>query len=371
MTLTRQDCIRQLPEGSDPLVIELHLAATAPERHASRVEAARAAVRDAFPTATDEQVGAILAMEAGGAGGGGGYVRDGIESTARMSWAARLGKGRRHAGDGAAWTAAIKAGATDPLSSTALLSAAELLCGSDLEWALAYALREAYAWRLSPPERAAEWAAAARSVAARCEPETDAGRLAARYGLATLPPLYLAEVALRAETIGEMLDVPESHLGTGDEDGYERSGVRILLVERCRVQVCSDVPRGMGEDSLYYDDGWRVRVSTRDPSTGAVAELVRRAWGWREGQAEHDALVALHEGLLGRWFPASQLAATREQWDAEERLREESPEAELASLPEADRRVAERVAALDELPVPEGAEERAVERWRTESKARR
>jgi hypothetical protein len=38
--------------------------------------------------------------------------------------------------------------------------------------------------------------------------------------------------------------------------------------------------------------------------------------------------------------------------------------AELAAMPEAERRIAERIAELPDVEPPEGWEERALERWR-------
>lgn len=102
-----------------------------------------------------------------------------------MSWAAGLGKGRRHATDGAAWTAAISAAACgfepQPMDIATILPA---IHGEDLTWPLSYAIRLAYESR-EHPETARQWGDLARTVALRCRPGELPGRIAERYGLAT------------------------------------------------------------------------------------------------------------------------------------------------------------------------------------------
>lgn len=216
--LTIKDCISQLPEGSDQLVIALHVAATAPDRHAARVVASTQVARDYLESSddidgdvTDRMVGTLLTLEAGGTGGRGGFGLgdDGDRGTSRMSWAGRLGKGRRHASDGGAWTAAItQAGSTmterpDPHDVSAILPAIRPV---DLAWPLAYALRRAYELRFAPALSGA-WAELARAVAARCESDDDAGRLATRYGLPTRRHRRSGEALVTNETAAAMLSV--------------------------------------------------------------------------------------------------------------------------------------------------------------------
>lgn len=141
-----------------------------------------------YPTAlTDGQrraVGVIAALEVHGIGGPGGYSGD---ATRRMSWAARLGKGRRQAQDGAAWTAAIQAHAVEPQPED-VLAALEDIRHVDLEWPMSYALSAAYSWR-HVAKRSSAWAAVARAVYARATaddaPYTEGGAVALgrRYGV--------------------------------------------------------------------------------------------------------------------------------------------------------------------------------------------
>lgn len=194
--LTRADSLRTLPDGTDHVVQELHLAATTGKRAESRRRAAAAALcqyvlseswsasddlrarwvrgEDTLPgggcltyptTLTDAQhraVGVIAALEGHGIGGPGGYSGD---STARMSWAVELGKGRRQATDGAAWSAAIAMLATEPQPEDVIATLPDIR-HVDLEWPMSYALSQAYAWRHTA-ERSSAWASVARAVYAR------------------------------------------------------------------------------------------------------------------------------------------------------------------------------------------------------------
>lgn len=310
--LTRQDCISQLPEGSDQLVIELHLAATAHERHAGRVAAATTAARAYYPTATDRQLGAIMALEASdGVGGPGGYAGG---STDRMAFARGLGKGRRQATDGSAWTAAITTASYELLPGGPGLedvtSAAELIAGSDLYWPLSYAFRKAYGSH-DDREHATLWAELARTIAARCEPDSGAGRLAQRWGLSTLAQLYSAEATLRDETIAAMLGRHlTEHMTLPELTRVEIGDVVIEPLERTRIHVSGDP-----EWPVNHDDAWRIRISTR--VCQAAEPLVRLAWREREGVAEHDEIVRLH-AALGNPRQQDLLETVRARWDAED-----------------------------------------------------
>lgn len=310
--LTRQDCISQLPSGSDQLIIDLHLAATAHERHASRVAAAKTAARAHYPTATDRQLGAIMALEASdGIGGPGGYAGG---STARMAWASVLGKGRRQASDGSAWTAAIAEAGYALLPAGPgiedVTSAAELIAGSDLYWPLSYAFRKAYGSH-DDQEHATLWAGLARTIAARCEPDSGAGRLAHRWNLQTLAQLYSAEVTLRDETIAAMLGLHLTEDMTLPELAITTIGdVVVEPLERTRIHVAGDPEFGVN-----HDPAWRVRISTR--VARAAEPLVRRAWYEREGIAEYDELVRLHAALSDPWQQGL-LTTVRDTWDAED-----------------------------------------------------
>lgn len=126
-------------ESIPTLARELRVKATAPERHRARVAATIKAAMDylydlpedaerivplrdlLFPAPllgreeyaawTDlrsvrRRTAALILLDLHGIGGRGGFTGD---STARMSWAGALGKGRWHASDGGAWRAAADA----------------------------------------------------------------------------------------------------------------------------------------------------------------------------------------------------------------------------------------------------------------------
>lgn len=306
--ITRRDCIEQLPEGSDPLVVELHLAATAGERHASRVaraiEVARRHLESRLTEVADRMVGTLLALEVGGVGGRLGYRSDTEEtlagetssseaSTARMGWARGLGKGRRGATDGEAWTSAIThAGASlgceaptpTPDDIRCILPA---ITGDDFEWPLAYALRQARAW-CHDVACAAGWAQLAREVAARCEPDTRAGRLAHRYQLRTLDPQVAYRGNLTAEVIADMLGVGEADLlaridGSADALITETSGPLTIVIHAAE-ELCRPVESP--DDRLF-----RVDVSTRDASASEVDDAMHRTW-LSAGLSMHSDAVA-------------------------------------------------------------------------------
>jgi hypothetical protein len=354
--LTRQACIDQLPAGSDPLVIELHLAATAPDRHASRVAAVHAAITAAYPTATEEQRRAICAMEAGGIGGPGGTgsLRGFGEATRRMGWARVLGKGRHHATDGAAWDAAICVvagiadrgdGGVDGSNPVTVAAAAAMISGTDLEWPLAHALRYAYADR-DIPDSATAWATIARDVAARCEPDSRGGRLAARYSLPTLAQLYSVDAMIRGEILASMLGLDDERAIRAGDHG--RAGVDIMVKGSWRAHIFDDIDCSYIHCCSGCDTVWSVWISTRSP--GAADPMIRRGWAWREGSQTAE-LERVHAALNGAWGGAEAactLIDMRARWDAEEQAA-----VRVADLGELD-------AALD------GFERRAVDRAREE-----
>jgi hypothetical protein len=100
--------------GLSGAALDLYVAGGAAERHAARVDAAKAAAMAAAHDDDPDVVGLELALDAWalcelerhGIGG-----RHGVEggATVRMPWARNLGKGRRQARDGGAWTSAINA----------------------------------------------------------------------------------------------------------------------------------------------------------------------------------------------------------------------------------------------------------------------
>lgn len=187
--LTRKDCENQLPEGADPLLVALHVAATAEDRAVSRRRAVRDAAMSWLTDAHERALPALLAIELGGIGGRMGFGPNGGDATQRMGWARGLGRGRRHATDGTAWTDAIQhefsvAGGVGAVTSAMVVQVAELCSVDDIEWPLAYALRRAYAVR-TLPEESAPWASCARQIASLCEANSDAGRLADRWQLQT------------------------------------------------------------------------------------------------------------------------------------------------------------------------------------------
>jgi hypothetical protein len=219
--LTRRDSLVALPADSDPIAQEIHLARTTGDRAESRRRAAAAALcqyvldetwgadrsdivawvrreDSAYPDLrsadlpvplTDEQrraLGVIAALEVHGIGGPGGYTGD---ATARMSWAIGLGKGRRQASDGAAWSSAIGALADAAPSPEAVTAALPYIRHADLEWPMAYALGQVQATMAIDAQWARAWCDVARAVYARATaedaPHTDGGAVALgrRYGV--------------------------------------------------------------------------------------------------------------------------------------------------------------------------------------------
>ena len=314
--LTIRDCISQLPPSArdDQLIVVMHTKATAPDRHRSRVDTARAALERTFPGAARERLAMICALEVGGVGGPRGFAG---EATARMGWASNLGKGRRQATDGSAWDAAIRelylSYSYTPTPDDVTMAAADL-DDHDTEWALAYCLRRVSELRMEPDGSAVSWAMAARTIAETCEPDGRAGRLAHRYELNTLCQLHSGRALLRAETVSEMVapigepGLPESDL---EPRTYIVEGVAIQLIERCSIPVYD------GEDNA-----WVIEISTRDHYPSAAP--IRRGWAWVEGEVERQNMIALHEQFLskaGRGDGASlqaALDADRKQWEAEE-----------------------------------------------------
>lgn len=101
--------------------------------------------------------------------------------------------------------------------------------------------------------------------------------------------------------------------------------------------------------------GYDLEHDVTDPSQDVVSELatVEDALDWvaRTAQVDRDHLVVRGSEI---WvMGACGVLAT-------------FASGELASLPEADRRVAERIADLDEIEPPAGWEDRAVDRARRE-----
>ncbi len=194
----------------------------------------------------------------------------------------RCTPGRRGFGtpDGSAWTSAITRAAAY-LGCEAPTPAADevrrilpAITGDDLSWPLAYTLRQVRAWR-DDIAIATAWAELAREVAARCEPDTRAGRLAHRYQLRTLDPLVSFRGQLTAEVIADMLGVAEADLlarvdGSADALVEETSGPLTVIIhaadELCAPVACPD-------DRLF-----RVDVSTRASYSGEVCEAMHRAW---------------------------------------------------------------------------------------------
>lgn len=228
--LTRADADRELPDGTDEVVREIHRARTTDARHASRCRAARLSMsqyvldecwgaRDgggsggdhdttddllawvqhggddpqslvhwhvgipcargvSQPYAGDDGMrilAALAAMELHGVGGPG--ALDG-GATATMSWRAGapahgrrgLGKGRRQASDGHAWDAAIRDAAPGCVDATAadVLLALPFVRPHDLEWPMALALSRAYETR-DDAETSRAWCDVARAVMARAQ----------------------------------------------------------------------------------------------------------------------------------------------------------------------------------------------------------
>jgi hypothetical protein len=329
--ITRQDCMDQLPEGSDPLVVEIHLRVTAAARHESRIAAALAAVCAAYPAASPDQLTAILALEGehGGSGGRRGYNADtqaGIASTARMRWARGLGKGRRQASDGGAWTAAVEGagmalGVSRPASPwnreapAWMASAASLITGDDLEWPLAYALRAVESSvAQSAFAVAADWANVARDIATRCEPDGDAGQLAIRYGMTTLPRRYAGSAHLRDDICAALLGMTEAEIAVQPAGIIMAAAdfVSVTLLIRCRVRRLDETEYDGGMPHAI-EDGWLVQIDTKAPAV--VIKMIRRAWKWCEGAADRDGLTILLESMMPDPTTATEM---RKLWETEQ-----------------------------------------------------
>lgn len=176
--LTRED--HDPGEGYPDLIRDLRIAAGAPSRHESRVRAAErelaslvgvCAPDDREVELDDEQIRQaklIAQIELHGIGGDLGLGR-GLLGTARMSWARKLGKGRRHASDGDAWDAAIayafkgdgpELGQVTP---ALVVSTCDSLPAEDLLWPQTYAMDQAVA--ASDPDVATAWYGAAVRLA--------------------------------------------------------------------------------------------------------------------------------------------------------------------------------------------------------------
>lgn len=153
------------------------------KRHASRVAAVWEAIAREFEGENHldqvilerqscEQAAAICQCELGGIGGPRG-IGIGDAATVRMSWARKLGAGRRQARDGAAWTAAIEAvRSTVPVEGEALASLLRATATAgfltdpigDLAWLIAECTRQAVG--ASTPAEAHVWAEALDDIAA-------------------------------------------------------------------------------------------------------------------------------------------------------------------------------------------------------------
>jgi len=163
------------PEWPD-FVREEKIAADAYRRKQSRIGAVIGAVMDYLgrqPDVTPEiqvnettsrQVVTLLDMELHGIGGHRKLGGPG-GSTCRMSWATRLGKGRKQATDGPAWDEALKAtrevfGGTPCNADEAVLFVAGTVMPEDCEWALCWALK--HATEATVPTEAHAWMEVAR-----------------------------------------------------------------------------------------------------------------------------------------------------------------------------------------------------------------
>jgi len=108
----------------------------------ARINPCDAALPDAV--AWTRRAGVLCYIEAHGIGGPLGAGSElGGEATDRMSWARVLGKGRRHASDGGAWTDAIRRAGerlslTTPSPEGVVALAVTCLTGRDLAWAQTY-----------------------------------------------------------------------------------------------------------------------------------------------------------------------------------------------------------------------------------------
>lgn len=286
--ITRADSLRDLPEGTDELVQELHLQATASVRAYSRQAFARACAEDFLARElvnviqpTPRHAATLLRLEAGGVGGPGGYAG---HATRRMSpfW----GIATRNSGAGPAWTAAIQAAANacaeeagdvhvgDMASPQHVRDILIALDGADLEWPLAYALRAAHIRRYDVA-RSTEWAELARDVAVLCEPDDPAGELAHRYHLRTLAPLVSWGGSLTAEVCADMLGLSEAELlarvDQSTDTTVEFVAGPITVAVHAADEFCT--PDDCPDDRLF-----RVDVSTRESSSAGACEAMRLAW---------------------------------------------------------------------------------------------
>jgi hypothetical protein len=314
--LTRKDCEDQLPPDTDPLVVSMHVAATTAERAASRRAAVIAAVTDWLGTDSPPAlIAAALSAELGGIGGRMGFGVDGSVSTARMRWATSCGKGRRFATDGAAWDAAMEDVLHEQRADVSpewLTLLAARCDSSDIAWPLAYCLRQAYMCRDTQPV-AAGWAAAARTIASQCEPDTDAGRLAGRYDLPTrrlmltgrihvywgddVDGSYGAALYLVEEVVEDFLGIPLWEV-PGDWQGQEWSlndGMDTAL-------------------AIRRDDGcFRVTIRSRMVGHPSCIAAVRAAWVHRIPLWGESEIIAAHEVLAETH--ADVLRDMRSKWD--------------------------------------------------------
>lgn len=106
-------------QGVEGAAAEFLLRRSASDRHAMRVAKVREAVREALPTAHlgGGEADALVFLTTLDAVGVGGPQGVGGDATARVPAFAGLGKGRKQASDGPAWTAAIEAAAYAAASS--------------------------------------------------------------------------------------------------------------------------------------------------------------------------------------------------------------------------------------------------------------
>ncbi len=315
--LTRKDCEDQLPDGTDPLVVALHVAATSGERAASRRAAVLSAVTAWLgPDSPRELVAAALTAELGGVGGRMGFGVDGSGGTCRMRWARTCGKGRRFATDGGAWDSAMEAVLAEiqaDVTTDSVIKLSERCDSSDIAWPLALCLRRAYMFRDTAPV-AGEWARAARTIAAQCEPDTDAGRLAGRYELPTRrlliapiihahfgedydPPIYMIEEIVEAFLGVPLWEAPADW--PGQEWRMEDGNDTALHIVRDGRLGC-----------------FRIDIRSREVGNPSCIAAVRAAWVHRTNGKEFEAeIIAAHEAHA--WTHPDMLRAMRAQWDAE------------------------------------------------------
>ena len=317
--LTRKDCEGQLPIGTDPLVAAMHVAATSGERAASRRDAVIDVVTawlgaDSPPAL----IAAALTAELGGVGGRMGIGMDGNVRTARMRWATTCGKGRRFASDGAAWDRAMEevlAELRAELTTESVSQLAERCDSSDIAWPLALCLRRAYMFRDTPPV-ASGWAAAARQIAAKCEPDTEAGRLARRYDLMTRRLMLTAHIPVMYRDVDELdegdagyliEEIVEAMTGSPWEmPGTAWTGGEWPLGDEFDTRLCITHSQGL----KCFD----VTIQTRRPLHPACMQAVKTAWVQRD-KALEAAIIAAHETLSG--MHPDVLHRIREEWDAE------------------------------------------------------